>query len=243
MGLQAELSAVTSERLCTMGKQLRIAIDGPASAGKSTVAKLAAHRLGYIYCDTGAMYRAVTWWALQKKVALDDDLALAKMLAQLEIKFVPAKEGQRVFVNNNEVTKEIRMPTVTNNVSTVAAQVSVRKVLTQRQQEIAAGGGIVMDGRDIGTTVLPDAEVKIFLVASVKERALRRFRENQAKNIPTSLTKLEFEIEERDRKDSTRTVSPLVKAEDAIKVDTTSLSIDEVVTKIMRIVENKLEKA
>ncbi|KRL04342.1 (d)CMP kinase [Liquorilactobacillus oeni] len=226
-----------------MAKKLKIAIDGPASAGKSTVAKLVAHKLKYIYCDTGAMYRAVTWLAIQQNVALNDDLALAEMLKTIEIKFVPSKNGQLVFVNGNDVTKEIRMPDITNNVSTVAAQVSVRTKLTQQQQEIAVNGGIVMDGRDIGTTVLPDAEIKIFLVASVKERALRRFKENQIKKIATPLRELEREIEERDRKDSTRVVSPLVQAEDATKVDTTSLNIEEVVSKIMEIVENKLEKA
>ena len=222
-------------------QQLQIAIDGPASAGKSTVAKLVASQMNYIYCDTGAMYRAVTWYALTQKIALDDDQALKEMLANIEIKFVPSVPEQKVYVNDQDVTMQIRMPEVTNNVSLVAAQPSVREILTLRQRAIAQAGGIVMDGRDIGTTVLPDAQVKIFLVASVKQRALRRYKENQLKGITTPLDVLEKEIEERDYKDSHREVSPLVQAQDAILVDTTSLSIEEVVEKIAKIIKNKIK--
>ncbi|AUJ29849.1 (d)CMP kinase [Liquorilactobacillus hordei] len=222
-----------------MGKLLQVAIDGPASAGKSTVAKLVAHKLNYIYCDTGAMYRAVTWAAIHDGIQLDDDESIEMILNNINIKFVPSIEGQRVFVNETEVTTEIRMPEISNNVSTVAAQVSVRKYLTDLQQKIARTGGIVMDGRDIGTTVLPSADVKIFMVASVKERALRRYKENIEKGIQTPLEILEREIEERDRKDSTRTISPLVKAVDAVQLDTTSLTIEQVVDKIMKIIEKK----
>lgn len=177
-----------------MRTKLQIAIDGPASAGKSTVAKLIASQLNYIYCDTGAMYRAVTWAALKEKVVLDDDAALAKLLSHLEIKFVPQKAGQKVLVNRVDVTQEIRTPTVSKYVSTVAAQISVREALTAKQQKLAVNGGIVMDGRDIGTTVLPNAQVKIFLVASVKERALRRYREDVAKGFKVDLQQLESEI-------------------------------------------------
>ncbi|KRN30069.1 (d)CMP kinase [Liquorilactobacillus mali] len=222
-----------------MGKLLQVAIDGPASAGKSTVAKLVAHKLNYIYCDTGAMYRAVTWAAIHDGVQLDDEESLGAILDNINIKFVPSADGQRVFVNEKEVTEEIRMPEISNNVSTVAAQVSVRKYLTDLQQKIARDGGIVMDGRDIGTTVLPNAEVKIFMVASVKERALRRYKENIEKGIQTPLEILEREIEERDRKDSTRIISPLVKADDAVQLDTTSLTIEQVVDKIMKIIGKK----
>ncbi|KRM96341.1 cytidylate kinase [Liquorilactobacillus aquaticus DSM 21051] len=225
-----------------MNDLLQIAIDGPASAGKSTVAKLVAHQLGYVYCDTGAMYRAVTWAALKRGVKLDDNLALEEMVAEIKISFTPSDEGQRVYVDQDEVTDDIRLPEIANNVSTVAAQLSVREALTKRQQEIAFKGGIVMDGRDIGTTVLPDAQVKIFLVASVKERALRRFKENKAKGIMADLEQLEQEIAERDRKDSTRAVSPLVQAADAVKVDTTMLSIEQVVAKIMGIIQKKSKK-
>lgn len=220
-------------------KQIQIAIDGPASAGKSTVAKIVAKKLHYIYCDTGAMYRTVTYAALKNKVTLDDDQALKALLSKIEIKFVPAEPEQRVFLNDEEVTSIIRTPEITNNVSVVSAQPSVRADLTKRQQKIAAQGGIVMDGRDIGTTVLPSAEVKIFLVASVHERAVRRFKENQEKGINTPLDVLEKEIEERDYKDSHREISPLTQAHDAIEVDTTSLNIDQVVEKILEIINQK----
>ena len=221
--------------------KLQIAIDGPASAGKSTVAKLVAKKLGYVYCDTGAMYRATTYAAKKNHVAYDDDQGLKEMLEKTEIRFVPAEPEQKVFVNETEVTKTIRLPEIANNVSTVSAQKSVRADLTERQRMIAEQGGIVMDGRDIGTTVLPNAEVKIFLVASVHERAVRRFKENVEKGIDTPLDVLEKEIEERDYKDSHRKISPLTQAKDAVLVDTTSLSIEEVVAKLMAIIE-KVQK-
>ena len=221
--------------------KLQIAIDGPASAGKSTVAKLVAKKLGYVYCDTGAMYRATTYAAKKNHVAYDDDQGLKEMLEKTEIRFVPAEPEQKVFVNETEVTKTIRLPEIANNVSTVSAQKSVRADLTERQRMIAEQGGIVMDGRDIGTTVLPNAEVKIFLVASVHERAVRRFKESVEKGIDTPLDVLEKEIEERDYKDSHRKISPLTQAKDAVLVDTTSLSIEEVVAKIMEIIE-KVQK-
>ncbi|MGX5377509.1 (d)CMP kinase [Ligilactobacillus sp. LYQ135] len=220
--------------------KIQVAIDGPASAGKSTVAKIVAKKLKYIYCDTGAMYRAVTYAAIKNDIKLDDDQALKNLLNEIEIKFVPAEPEQRVFVNDEEVTRAIRTPEITNSVSLVSAQPSVRAELTFRQQEIAQAGGIVMDGRDIGTTVLPNAQVKIFLVASVHERAIRRFKENQEKGIDTPLTVLEKEIEERDYKDSHREISPLTQAKDAILVDTTSLNIDEVVNKILEIINEKV---
>lgn len=220
-------------------KKIQVAIDGPASAGKSTVAKIVAKKLHFIYCDTGAMYRSVTFAALKNHVKLDDDQALKKLLKTIEIRFVPAEPEQRVFVNDEEVTQAIRTPEITNNVSLVSAQPSVRAELTKRQQEIAEAGGIVMDGRDIGTTVLPNAEVKIFLVASVHERAVRRFKENQTKGIDTPLDVLEKEIEERDYKDSHREISPLTQAKDAVLVDTTSLTINQVVDKILEIIDQK----
>ena len=174
---------------------------------------------------------------MQELVAFDDDVALGKLLGKIQIEFIPAEPEQLVFVDGVDVTQAIRTPVITNNVSAVAAQPMVRKALTKRQQMLAKNGGIVMDGRDIGSTVLPDAEVKIFLVASVKERALRRFKENQQKGIMTPLAVLEKEIEARDYKDSHREVSPLVQAKDAILVDTTSLDIKEVTDEIMKIVE------
>ncbi|CRH19740.1 MAG: (d)CMP kinase [Carnobacterium sp.] len=223
-------------------KRLRIAIDGPASAGKSTVAKIVAKDLGYIYCDTGAMYRALTYMAMENNISVDDEAGLVQLLQDMTITFDPSAEIQKVFVNGKEVTDEIRQSDVTNGVSAVSAHQAVRVELVKRQQEIAKAGGIVMDGRDIGTAVLPDAEIKIFLVASVTERAERRFKENQTKGITTALEVLQQEIADRDYKDSTRKVSPLLQAEDAILVDTTSLSIEGVVAKIKSIIEETVKK-
>lgn len=223
-------------------KRLRIAIDGPASAGKSTVAKILAKDLGYIYCDTGAMYRALTYMAMENNISIDDEAGLVQLLQNMTITFDPSAEIQKVFVNGNEVTDEIRQSDVTNGVSAVSAHQAVRVELVKRQQEIAKAGGIVMDGRDIGTAVLPNAEIKIFLVASVTERAERRFKENQTKGITTALEVLQQEIADRDYKDSTRKVSPLLQVEDAILVDTTSLSIEGVVAKIKSIIEETVKK-
>lgn len=213
-------------------EKLQVAIDGPASAGKSTVAKLVAAKFSYVYCDTGAMYRSTTLKALRNGYKLDDEASILKMLANTEITFKPGEKQQKVFVDGEEVTNDIRQENVTNNVSTVASLSGVRKELVNRQQQIAAAGGIVMDGRDIGTTVLPDAKVKIFLIASVDERAERRFKDNAEKGIHVPLEKLKQEIEERDYKDSHRKVSPLSKADDAKEIDTTSMSIEDVVNAI-----------
>lgn len=215
-----------------MNKKIKIAIDGPASAGKSTVAKILASELNYVYCDTGAMYRALTLQALRHNIDVDDEEKLVALLKDTSISFEPDEDQQKVFLNQEDVTMDIRQPDVTNNVSAVSAHKGVREELVRRQQEIAQAGGIVMDGRDIGTAVLPDAEVKIFLVASAKERAERRYKENVSKGITTPLKVLQKEIEDRDYKDSHREVSPLVQAEDAIRLDTTSLSITQVVDKM-----------
>lgn len=215
-----------------MNKKIKIAIDGPASAGKSTVAKILASELNYVYCDTGAMYRALTLQALRHNIDVDDEEKLVALLKDTSISFEPDEDQQKVFLNQEDVTMDIRQPDVTNNVSAISAHKGVREELVRRQQEIAQAGGIVMDGRDIGTAVLPDAEVKIFLVASAKERAERRYKENVSKGITTPLKVLQKEIEDRDYKDSHREVSPLVQAEDAIRLDTTSLSITQVVNKM-----------
>lgn len=219
-----------------MARALQVAIDGPASAGKSTVAKLVAKKFEYIYCDTGAMYRAITLAALQAGVSLQDSAAVTKVAQQTVITFKPGDPVQQVFIGNQDITQAIREPEVTNNVSTVAAIKAVRTEMVEQQRVIASRGGIVMDGRDIGTTVLPHAQVKIFLVASAHERAVRRYNENIKKGIKTPLSQLQAEIEIRDKKDSTRAVSPLKQAEDAVLLDTTALSIPQVVQKISVII-------
>lgn len=212
---------------------MQIAIDGPASAGKSTIAKLVAAQLGYIYCDTGAMYRTVTLMALRSGVAPDDAKKVSALLPQLKLEFVPTADGQLVYMNGEDVTLAIRQEDVTNNASAVAAIPAVRDDLTTRQRDIAAAGNIVMDGRDVGTTVLPNAELKVFMIASVEERARRRFLDNEGKGIHVPVAILEEEIAARDHKDSTRKTSPLRQADDAVLIDTTQMTIAEVVAKII----------
>ncbi len=226
-----------------MIKQIKIAIDGPASSGKSTVAKLIAKELGYTYLDTGAMYRCATLMALNNGWQESDlDLILAG-LDRYPIRFERANDDtQLVFLDDIDVTHRIRENDVTNNVSWVSAFPEVRAKLVEQQQTIASQGGIIMDGRDIGTVVLPDAELKIFLIASVEERAERRYKENLAKGIPTDLETLKAEIAARDYKDSNRKASPLKKAEDAIEFDTTGISISEVVKFILEKVAEILDK-
>ncbi len=219
---------------------MQVAIDGPASSGKSTISKLISKETGFLYLDTGAMYRATTLAFLRNNISVDDASAIDELLENLVISFKNTEDGQLVFLNGEDVTREIRDLEVTRNVSEVSAIKAVRVKLVKMQQEIAENHSIIMDGRDIGTVVLPNAELKIFLVASVKERALRRFRENQEKGIELSLEKLEEEIAHRDFLDSTRKESPLKKADDAIEIDTTSLSIQEVVSKITNLIQEKL---
>ena len=214
-------------------KTIQIAIDGPASSGKSTVAKIIAKDFGYTYLDTGAMYRAATYIALNNQVSPEESSRLLELLEQYPISFGRAETGEQlVFVGDVDVTNPIRENEVTNAVSAFAAIPDIREKLVALQQEIAQQGGIVMDGRDIGTVVLPKAELKIFLVASVDERAERRYKENLSKGIETDLETLKEEIAARDYKDSHRETSPLKQADDAIYLDTTGLSILEVVEKI-----------
>lgn len=216
-----------------MKKKLSIAIDGPAAAGKSTVAKIVTAKKSYIYIDTGAMYRAITLAALNQGVDLEDEQALDSLLKKTVIELVTTDEGQKVHLNNTDVTEDIRTDRVSNQVSVVAKHRAVREEMVRRQQELGKRGGVVMDGRDIGTHVLPEAEVKIFLLASVEERAKRRFEENQKKGYDVNYDQLIEEIARRDKLDSEREVSPLKKADDAIEIDTTSLSIQEVAGKIL----------
>lgn len=224
-------------------RSIQIAIDGPASSGKSTVAKIIAKNLGYTYLDTGAMYRCATYLALKNKLTKDQVPTLLKELETHPISFSKGDDGsQRVFLGGDDVTLAIRQNDVTNNVSWVSALPEVREELVAQQQRIAATGGIVMDGRDIGTVVLPDADLKIFLIASVEERALRRFKENQEKGIPSDLETLKEEIAARDFKDSNRKVSPLKAADDAITFDTTGVSIDGVVAFISEKANEILDK-
>ena len=223
-----------------MEKKLSIAIDGPAAAGKSTVAKIVAEKLSYIYIDTGAMYRSLTYKAIVNHVNLEDEASLLDTLLSTTIDLQPSEKGQIVYLDNKDVTDEIRSAEVTNSVSYVAKHEKVRKEMVRRQQAFAVGGGVVMDGRDIGTHVLPNAEVKVFLLASVEERAVRRHNENMQKGYPSDLEQLKVEIARRDKIDSEREVAPLKKADDAIEMDTTSLTIPDVVEKIMALVLERI---
>lgn len=222
-----------------MNNNLKIAIDGPASSGKSTIAKLLADKYQLVYVDTGAMYRTLTYLALKKEVEVDDEEGLVQLLKDIEITFKRLPNRQLVFANEEDVTEEIRQHDVTNNVSIVSSFSKVREELVNRQQVIAEESGVVMDGRDIGTVVLPNADVKIFLVASVLERAERRYLENKENGIESDFERLKQEIIARDEYDSNREVSPLKQAEDAIRLDTTSLGISEVVNKCIEIINEK----
>lgn len=224
-----------------MTKKISIAIDGPAAAGKSTVAKIVAEKFSYIYIDTGAMYRAITYKAQLKDIDLEDEVALNGILQDTTIDLLPGENGQVVLLDGVNVSEEIRSSKVTNSVSIVAKHKKIREEMVKRQQEFAVHGGVVMDGRDIGTYVLPNAEVKVFLLASVEERAQRRHLENTQKGYPSDLDKLKEEIAIRDKIDSERDVAPLRKAEDAIEIDTTSLSISDVVDKIVNLAMERVE--
>lgn len=213
--------------------QISIAIDGPAAAGKSTIAKRVAKKLEFLYIDTGAMYRAVTLYVLEHGDDIIQDIS-----SHIHITFGINDE---VYLNDKDVSAEIRSPEVTNNVSRVSAIGQVRTYLVDMQREISRTSSVVMDGRDIGTTVLPDADVKIFMQASPEVRAKRRLLEETARGNNIDLATLTAEIIRRDEIDSTREISPLVQAEDAILLDTSYLSIDEAEQKIIQLVEDKLE--
>jgi cytidylate kinase len=212
-------------------EKISIAIDGPASSGKSTVAKILASEFGFIYVDTGAMYRAITFLAIKHGVSFSDEESLADLTTHYPITFKQSSHGQLVFADNEEITQTA--------VSEVSAHSKVREELVEAQRQLAKSGGIVMDGRDIGTVVLPKAEVKIFLVASVDERAQRRYKENKEKGIKIDFESIREAIAKRDYLDSHREVSPLVQATDAELVDTTGMSIEQVVAKIKDIVSSK----
>ncbi|WP_068982867.1 MULTISPECIES: (d)CMP kinase [Lysinibacillus] len=224
-----------------MKKNIQIAIDGPAGAGKSTIAKIVAEALGFTYIDTGAMYRAVTYKALQQDIYLDDEEKLAEMLASSTIELKPSPQGQLVFLDGKNVSAEIRSNEVTSSVSQVSAHAKVRELLVAQQQKLAANGCVVMDGRDIATHVLKNAELKIFMSATVEERARRRFIDNQKRGIESSIEKLQEDIALRDKMDSEREASPLIQAADAIFLDTTALSIDDAAQAILKLAQEKMK--
>jgi len=214
------------------GRNLVVAIDGPAGAGKSTVARQVSKDLGYIYIDTGAMYRALTVKALRQGITLSDEAALTRLAKETEIRLTYQDHTQVIIMDGEDVSVEIRTPQISQNVSLVARVPGVRTEMVILQRRLAENGGVVMDGRDIGTYVLPEAECKIFLTASARERALRRARDLEASGYKVDIDELEKEIATRDQIDSTREMAPLQQAADAILMDTSDMSFNEVVDKI-----------
>ena len=215
-------------------KKLVVAIDGPAGAGKSTVSQLAAKKLGYTYIDTGAMYRAVAWKTLQQEKEVTDELIL-DVVKDINVRLHNDGNKTVVVVDDVDITGEIRTPEVSHIVSQVAALGPVREKMVDLQRKMAAEGGVLMDGRDIASHVLPNADVKIFLTASIDERAKRRYKEMKEKGFDVELDKLKADIRARDKADSEREISPLVRVDDAVLLDTTGMSIDEVVAEIIKL--------
>lgn len=225
-----------------MNKKIIIAIDGPAGSGKTTTAKEVATRLNYIYIDTGAMYRAITYAWLQSGLEMTDE-NLTKILLDNKIELKQSDDGQKTFLNGKDVSKEIRTRDVTQNVSPISTIKIVRQILVEQQRELGKVGGVVMDGRDIGTTVFPKAELKVFLIASIEARAERRTKELKAKGEDFSIEEIKKQIEQRDFIDSNRDVSPLRKADDAIEINTSHMTIEEQTQKIIDLANNIINKS
>ena len=219
-------------------KKISIAIDGPAAAGKSTIAKLVAKNLNYTYIDTGAMYRCVAYYALKNKIPYEDEKGVCSLLKDIEIQMCP--DGT-IHLNHEDVSSLIRENEVSMGASVVSQYSDVREFLVEKQREMAKGGGVILDGRDIGTVVLKDAELKIYQVASIECRALRRHKENIERGLTSDLEAIKEEIARRDEQDMTREISPLKKAEDAIEIDTSDMTLNEVVAHVMNLVAKKIQ--
>lgn len=221
-------------------KKIAIAIDGPAGAGKSSISKVVANELGYLYIDTGAMYRGVTWAVLDSHVDVKNQKDVESLLPSLDLTLEPTANACKVFVKGKDVTDLIRQQQINENVSTIASYKGVREYLVERQQAMAAVGGVILDGRDIGSVVLPKAELKIYLKASADARAKRRWLEVQGTSNEQSLEDIKKNVESRDEMDKNRDESPLVCVEDAIVVDSSNMTFDETVEHILHLVQERI---
>ncbi len=219
--------------------KVSIAIDGPAAAGKSTVAKIVAKKLHITYIDTGAMYRAYTWYCLEHGIDCQDEAACCAVINDVNIELLP---GDKVLCNGEDISEVIRTPYVSSQVSYIASYKDIRLALVEKQREMAGRKSVIMDGRDIGTYVLPNADVKIYQIASVETRAIRRYDENVAKGIECTLDEVLEDVRKRDYIDSHRDFAPLKAAPDSILLDTSYLTVDQVVDAIIEIVEEKMGK-
>ena len=221
-------------------KKIAIAIDGPAGAGKSSISKVVANELGYLYIDTGAMYRGVTWAVLDSHVDVNNQKEVEALLPSLDLTLEPTASACKVYVKGQDVTDLIRQQQINENVSTIASYKGVREYLVERQQAMAAVGGVILDGRDIGSVVLPNAELKIYLTASVDARAKRRWLEVQGTSNEQPLEEIKKNVESRDEMDKNRDESPLVCVEDAIVVDSSNMTFDETVKYILHLVQERI---
>lgn len=222
-----------------MKKNISVAIDGPSAVGKSTIAKMVAKKENFIYIDTGAMYRCVAYYCLTQKIDLNDEKAVEQAIEHIQIRLTP---DNKVYLNDEDVSNQIRQDQVSLGASCVSKYQAVRSFLVDEQRKMAKAGNVILDGRDIGTVVLPNADLKIYQIASVETRAKRRYLENLERGLDADLETIKKEIEERDYQDTHREISPLKKAEDAIELDTSSLTLEEVVEQVLTLIQKAKEE-
>lgn len=222
-----------------MKKNISVAIDGPSAAGKSTIAKMVAKKENFIYIDTGAMYRCVAYYCLTQKIDLNGEKAVEQAIEHIQIRLTP---DNKVYLNDEDVSNQIRQDQVSLGASCVSKYQAVRSFLVDEQRKMAKAGNVILDGRDIGTVVLPNADLKIYQIASVETRAKRRYLENLERGLDADLETIKKEIEERDYQDTHREISPLKKAEDAIELDTSSLTLEEVVEQVLTLIQKAKEE-
>lgn len=222
-----------------MKKNISVAIDGPSAAGKSTIAKMVAKKENFIYIDTGAMYRCVAYYCLTQKIDLNDEKAVEQAIEHIQIRLT---SDNKVYLNDEDVSNQIRQDQVSLGASCVSKYQAVRSFLVDEQRKMAKAGNVILDGRDIGTVVLPNADLKIYQIASVETRAKRRYLENLERDLDADLETIKKEIEERDYQDTHREISPLKKAEDAVELDTSSLTLEEVVEQVLTLIQKAKEE-